>query len=161
MTPDISLLNYGVSLSVSRRSLTVLIQNDPSFVNIILRLSLVFIFCYYTWVAMISSTLTRFQLPPLFSDGSLCSLPDNEIPVCPHAVICPNPVQWSHDGRDGVPDHQPHRGLLNRLLRRRPKKISKLRVTDLCAGNSPVTGEFPAKRASKAENVSICWRHYA
>ena len=26
-------------------------------------------------------------------------------------------------------------------------------VTDLCQGNSPVTGEFPAQRASNAENV--------
>ena len=33
----------------------------------------------------------------------------------------------------------------------------KLRVTDLCAGNSPVTGEFPAQMASNAENVSIWW----
>ena len=40
------------------------------------------------------------------------------------------------------------------------KKTSKFRVTDLCAGNSPVTGEFPAQRASNAENVSISWRHY-
>ena len=31
------------------------------------------------------------------------------------------------------------------------KKTSKLRVTGLCAGNSPVTGEFPAQRASNAE----------
>ena len=30
------------------------------------------------------------------------------------------------------------------------KKIPKLRVTGLCVGNSPVTGEFPAQRASKA-----------
>ena len=30
--------------------------------------------------------------------------------------------------------------------RRRSKKKSKLRVTGLCAGNSPVTGEFPAQR---------------
>ena len=29
-----------------------------------------------------------------------------------------------------------------------------------CAGNSPVTGEFPAQRASNAENVSIWWRHH-
>ena len=29
-----------------------------------------------------------------------------------------------------------------------------------CAGNSPVTGEFPAQRASNAENVSIRWRHH-
>ena len=25
---------------------------------------------------------------------------------------------------------------------------------------SPVTGEFPAQRASNAENVSIWWRHH-
>ena len=40
------------------------------------------------------------------------------------------------------------------------KKTSKLRVTGLCEGNSPVTGEFPAQRASNAENVSIWWRHF-
>ena len=45
--------------------------------------------------------------------------------------------------------------------RHRPKKTSKLRVTDLCAGNSPVTGEFPAQSASNAENLSIWWRHHA
>ena len=43
--------------------------------------------------------------------------------------------------------------------RRRSKKTSKLRVTGLCAGNSPVTGEFPAQRASNAENFRI-WRRY-
>ena len=30
----------------------------------------------------------------------------------------------------------------------------------LCAGNSPVTGEFPAQRASNTENASIWWRHH-
>ena len=35
------------------------------------------------------------------------------------------------------------------------KKTSKLHVTGLCEGNSPVTGEFPAQRASNTENVSI------
>ena len=40
------------------------------------------------------------------------------------------------------------------------KKTSKLRVTGLCAGNSMVTSEFPAQRASNAENVSIWWRHH-
>ena len=39
-------------------------------------------------------------------------------------------------------------------------KTSKLRVTGLCAGNSPETGEFPAQMASYAENVSIWWRHH-
>ena len=47
-----------------------------------------------------------------------------------------------------------------RLFRRRSKTTSKLRVTGLCAGNSPLTGEFPAQKASNAENVSIWWRHH-
>ena len=38
--------------------------------------------------------------------------------------------------------------------------MSKLSVTNLCAGNSPVTGEFPAQMTSNAENVSIWWRHH-
>ena len=41
------------------------------------------------------------------------------------------------------------------------KKTSKLRVTGLCAGNSVVTSEFPAQRASNTEKVSIWWRHHA
>ena len=49
--------------------------------------------------------------------------------------------------------------LLNLLFKRRSKKTSKLRVASLCEGNSPVTGEFPAQRASNVENVSIWWRH--
>ena len=39
-------------------------------------------------------------------------------------------------------------------------KTSKLRVTGLCAENSPVTSEFPAQVAADAEIVSICWRHH-
>ena len=35
--------------------------------------------------------------------------------------------------------------------RRRSKKTSKLRVTGLCGRNSPLTGGFPAQRASNAE----------
>ena len=44
--------------------------------------------------------------------------------------------------------------------RRSSKKTSKLRVTGLCEGNSPVTGEFLSQRASNAENGSIWWRHH-
>ena len=69
-------------------------------------------------------------------------------------------LYWRHNGHDGVSNHQPHGCLLNRLFRCRSKKTSKLRVTGLCMGNSPVTGEFPAQRASNAENVSIWWRHH-
>ena len=74
---------------------------------------------------------------------------------------CLCPLRWHHNGRDSVSNHQPHHCLLNRLFRRRSKKTSKLRVTGLCAGNSPGTGEFPAQMASYAENVSIWWRHHA
>ena len=35
------------------------------------------------------------------------------------------------------------------------KKTSKLRVTGLCGGNSPVTSELPTQMASNAENVFI------
>ena len=66
-----------------------------------------------------------------------------------------------HNGHDSVSNHQPHDCLLlNRLSRRRSKKISKFRVTGLCAGNSPETGELPAQMNSNAENVSIWWRHH-
>ena len=70
------------------------------------------------------------------------------------------PLRWRHNEGDSVSNHQPHDCLLNRLFRRRSKKTSKLRVTGLCAGNSPGTGEFPAQMASYAENVSIWWRHH-
>ena len=40
------------------------------------------------------------------------------------------------------------------------KRTSKLRVTGLCEGNSPVTVEFPVQRARNAENFSIWWRHH-
>ena len=72
----------------------------------------------------------------------------------------PLAFRWRHNDHAGVSNHQPHGCLLNRSFRRKSKKTSKLRVTGLCAGNSPGTGEFPAQMASYAENVSIWWRHH-
>ena len=69
-------------------------------------------------------------------------------------------LRWRHNERDTVSNHQPHDCLLNRLFRRRSKKTAKLRVTGLCEGNSPGTGEFPTQMASYAENASIWWRHH-
>ena len=69
-------------------------------------------------------------------------------------------LQLRHKERDGVSNHQPHDCLLNRLFRRRSKKTSKLRVTGLCEGNALVICEFPAQKASNAENVSSWWRHH-
>ena len=67
----------------------------------------------------------------------------------------PVTLQWRYNERDGVSNHQPHECLLNRLFRRRSKKTSKLRVTGLCAVNSPVTSE-PVTR----QNFSIWWLHH-
>ena len=53
----------------------------------------------------------------------------------------------------------PHHCLLNRLFWRRSKTTSMLRVIGLCAGNSPVTDEFPAHMASNTGKVSIWWPH--
>ena len=84
------------------------------------------------------------------------------------AVIFVFPLQWRHNGRNGVSNHQPPDSLLNRLFRHRSKKTSKLRVTCLCEGNSlvtssnetfptllalcavnsPVTGKFPSQRTN-------------
>ena len=63
-------------------------------------------------------------------------------------------LQWRHNRRDGVSNPQPYHCLLNHWFGRKSKKTSKLRVTGLCAANSPVTGEFPAQMA-------IWWRHHA
>ena len=59
-------------------------------------------------------------------------------------------LQWRRNGCDGS-NRQPRDCLLSRLFWHRTKKTSKLRATGRCAGNSPVTGEFPAQRASNAE----------
>ena len=54
-------------------------------------------------------------------------------------------LRWRQNIHDGVSNHRPHGCLLKRLFRRRSKKTSKLRVTDLCAGNSPGPVNFPHK----------------
>ena len=47
-------------------------------------------------------------------------------------------LQWSHNEHDGVSNYQRIDCLLNRLFRWRSNEISKLRVTGLCEGNSPM-----------------------
>ena len=77
-----------------------------------------------------------------------------------YSYIVDDSLQWRYDERDGVINHRHLNCLLNLMFRRRSKKTSNLRVTDLCEGNPPVTGEFPSQRASNAEHVSIWWRHH-
>ena len=46
------------------------------------------------------------------------------------------------------------------FIQAQTKKTSKIRVTDLCVGNSPVTDVFSAQMASNTEYLSIWWRHH-
>ena len=64
-------------------------------------------------------------------------------------------VQWRYNEHDGVSNHRRLDCLINRLFRRRSKKISKIHVTGFCDGNVPITGEFPAQRASNAEHIDV------
>ena len=50
-------------------------------------------------------------------------------------TTAPDTLQWRHNERDGVLNHQLHNCLLKRLFRRRLKKTPKLRVTGLSEGN--------------------------
>ena len=65
-----------------------------------------------------------------------------------HSVLS---LQWRHNERDSVSNHQPRECLVSRLIRRRSKKTSKLRVTGLCAAihrrpvNSPHKGSVTRK----------------
>ena len=69
-------------------------------------------------------------------------------------------LQWRHNGSDGVSNNQPRDCSLKRSFGCRSKNAPKLPVTGLFQGNSPMTGEFLAQRASNVENVSIWWRHH-
>ena len=69
-------------------------------------------------------------------------------------------LQWCHNKCNDISNRQPHDCWINRLFRHWSKKTSKLHITGLCEGNSPVTSEFPEQRASYTKNVSIWWHHY-
>ena len=101
-------------------------------------------------ISMYFNVLSMLKIPNLHE---LCVPP-------PFPSVYIHTLQWRHNELDDVSNHQPYDCLLNRLFRRRSTKTSKLHVTGLCAGNSPVSGEFPAQRAINTENVSIWWRHH-
>ena len=71
-------------------------------------------------------------------------------PICGTTIL-----QWRHNERDGISNHQSHDCLLSRLFRHRSKKTWKLRVTGLCEGNSPVTGEFFAQKPVTRKMLSF------
>ena len=72
------------------------------------------------------------------------------------------PLQWRHNECDGISNHRRLRCLLNRLFRRRSKKISQHRVTGLCEGkslgpmNSPHRGPVTQKM-SRFDDVIMRW----
>ena len=69
-------------------------------------------------------------------------------------------LQWHHNERNGISNQQHIDCLFNHLFRHRSKKTLKFRITGLCEGNSPVTGEFPTQKASNTDNIFIWWRHH-
>ena len=86
-----------------------------------------------------------------FISSSLCVM---------NTLWCFFTLRWRHNDHGGVSNHQPHDCLLNRLFRRRSKKTSKAPCHWPLCKEFNGTGEFPAQRASYAENVSIWWRHH-
>ena len=64
-------------------------------------------------------------------------------------------LQWRQNERDGVSNHQPYDCLLNR---HQMETLSALLA--LCAGKSPVTGEFPSQRpVTRSFDVFCDLRH--
>ena len=69
------------------------------------------------------------------------------------------PLQWHHNERDSVSNHRRRDCLLGHKSKKIKENIEAPRHWP-CEGNSPVTSEFPKRRASNAEIVSIWWRHH-
>ena len=98
----------------------------------------------------------RLAKCPLKTNGHLANLGNECFYPAGQVDYLAVPLQWCHNGHGGISNHQPHYCLLNHLFRRKSKKTSR----PLCAGNSLVTGAFPAQMASNAEKVSIWWCHH-
>ena len=62
-------------------------------------------------------------------------------------------LQWRHNGRGGVSNHQPHDWLLNRLFSTDQIKHQSSALLAFVRG----IHRWPAQMASNAENVSIRW----
>ena len=91
-----------------------------------------------THLLLISFRLLVLFIPESWSKEKLPHLNQMKATVGSRNYI---PVlQWRHNGRDGVSNHQPRDCLLNRLFRSTSKKTSKLPVT------GPLCGEFTGDR---------------
>ena len=112
----------------------------------------------FNWYPFSANTFNSVQYT--IENENITQFITRKVPACTGLSLYTWSLQWRHNGRDRVSNHQPRDCLLNRLFRRKSTKTSKLRVTGLCAGNSPGTGELCAQMTSYAENVSIWWRHH-
>ena len=114
----------------------------------------------YSWGHfVVSGCIIYFASQPTWL---LCQLMQDDVTYVVYVWFCLSEwsLQWRHNEHDGVSDHEPHDCLFIHLFRRISNKTSKLHVTGLCVGNSPVTGVFPAQGASNAEKIFIWWRHH-
>ena len=69
-------------------------------------------------------------------------------------------LQWRLNWHDGVSNHQ-LKSVYSPVYSGADQGKHQSSASLAFEGNSPVTGEFSAQRASNAENVSIWWRHHA
>ena len=96
---------------------------------------------------IISAIMTTNQWSHILYVPGMWSMAINSYPcsVVRFSNKCRESLRWRHNERASVSNHQSHHCLLDRLFRRRSKKSSKLRVTGLCAGNSPGPVNSPHK----------------
>ena len=84
-------------------------------------------------------------------------------PRFPPPVRVTGSLQWHHNGRDIVSNHQPHHPTVYSTVysdadqRKHQSSASLAFVREIHRGP---TDEFPTEMASNAENVSIWWRHH-
>ena len=69
-------------------------------------------------------------------------------------------LQWRHNERDGVSNHQPHHCLLRRLFKAQLKENIKAPRHWTLWGEFTDDRWIPRTKDSDAENVSIWWRHH-
>ena len=70
------------------------------------------------------------------------------------------PLQWRHNGRDGVSNHQPHDWSYNRLFGRRSKKTSRSASLAFVRGIHRGPVNSPHKWPVTRKKVSIWSRHH-
>ena len=106
------------------------------------------------------TTSKNFLIISFYSmDAGLFSI-DIEFGVCGYVFVLSNTLQWRHNGRDCVSNHQPHDCYTQAFIQAHIRENIIVPRHWPLWGIPPVTGGFPSQRASNAENVSISWRHH-